>query len=307
MESSFFFAQWQNLTLRQESPLPEIHIALVGKYTRLQDSYLSVSKAIQHAALYCKRKARLHYIQADLLEETARDIDPVKFHDSWQTMCSSQALIVPGGFGQRGTEGMITAINWARTHDMPFLGVCLGMQLAAVEFARNKLGLADANSSELQPESSNHIIIEMPEFNPVTKGGTMRLGKRRTIFTNKEDSVLWKLYGKPDVIDERHRHRYEINPEYVTKLESEGMQFVGCDIDTHQRMEIMELKGHYYFVGCQYHPEYLTRPLKPSPPYLGLILAATHKLSSYFAQGNRTHSPSNSLQSSDFISWPLEF
>lgn len=193
-------------------------------------------------------------------------------------------MLVPGGFGYRGIEGKIRACQWARENKKPFLGICLGLQVAVIEFARNVLGLTDANSTEMDSDTKNPLVIDMPEHHTGWMGGTMRLGKRTTVF--KGDSVIRKLYGNPESVDERHRHRYEVNPSYVEQLESKGLKFVGQDTEK-ERMEIFELENHPYYVATQYHPEYLSRPLKPSPPFLGFILASVGKLQNYLTQGCR--------------------
>nr|DBA33721.1 TPA: hypothetical protein GDO54_001360 [Pyxicephalus adspersus] len=166
-----------------------------------------------------------------------------------------------------------------------FVGVCLGMQLAVVEFAREVLGWKDANSTEFDPKTSHPVVIDMPEHNPGQMGGTMRLGKRRTIF-HSQNSVLRKLYGGQEYVEERHRHRYEVNPELRHELHSRGLAFVGQDTEG-ERMEIVELEDHPYFVGVQYHPEFTSRPIKPSPPYFGLLLASAGRLSQYLDRGCR--------------------
>jgi CTP synthase len=195
-------------------------------------------------------------------------------------------VIVPGGFGKRGVEGKILAANWCRTNQKPYLGVCLGLQVAVLEFARNVLGIKNATSTEIDPENEKPLVIDMPEHNTGTMGGTMRLGRRVTTFQPGKSSVLKQLYGGDDEIEERHRHRYEVNPEFVVELEAAGLKFVGKD-ETGQRMEAMELDGHPYYVGVQFHPEYLSRPLRPSPPYMGLLLAASGQLESYLASDKK--------------------
>jgi len=215
---------------------------------------------------------------------------------------SFSGVLVPGGFGNRGIEGKVLAIEWARKNQKPFLGVCLGLQCAAIEFARNVLGWSDANSTEVDPETTKPVVIDMPEHHGGDLGGTMRVGKRETFF-NDTNSVIKSLYGNRSSIEERHRHRYEVNPEFVELFNEAGMKFVGHD-DTGNRMEIMELASHPYFVGVQYHPEYLSRPLKPSPPYLGLLLASSGKLSSYLSRGCRLsprHGSDNDTSDDDFI------
>ena len=211
-------------------------------------------------------------------------------------------MLVPGGFGDRGIEGKILAIEWARINKKPFLGVCLGMQCAAIEFARHVLHWTDANSTEVDPECPKPVVIDMPEHHGGDLGGTMRVGKRTTIFNVNYPSVLRQLYGNATSLEERHRHRYEVNPEFVSAFNEAGMRFVGQDTEG-TRMEVMELVGHPYFVGVQYHPEYLSRPLKPSPPYLGLLLASSGKLQSFLNRGCRL-SP---RAGSDFESSDEEF
>ncbi|XP_050722328.1 CTP synthase 1-like isoform X3 [Eriocheir sinensis] len=291
-----FLKKWCDLSTKHEHLRTKVTIALVGKYTQLQDSYASVIKALQHAALACNRKLELKCIKSEDLEEEAKADRPVMYYEAWQNVCKCSGIIVPGGFGQRGMEGKVAVCKWARTKKKPFLGVCLGLQAAVIEFSRNVLGWEDANSQEMHPEGPRHVIIEMPEHNPGQLGGTMRLGKRQTLFKS-DNSKLRQLYNNVDFVEERHRHRFEVNPKLVADIEAAGLKFVGQDVEG-ERMEIMELENHPYYVACQYHPEYLTRPLKPSPPYLGLILAASGKLEQYLARGCRM-TPTSSPESSD--------
>uniref|UniRef100_A0A8C2WUP1 CTP synthase n=1 Tax=Cyclopterus lumpus TaxID=8103 RepID=A0A8C2WUP1_CYCLU len=279
--------KWKEMADRSARLLEHVSIALVGKYTKLSDSYTSVIKALEHSALAVNHKLEVKYIDSADLEATTLQDEPVKYHEAWQRLCSSHGVLVPGGFGVRGTEGKILAINWARKQNKEkhLQGVCLGMQLAVCEFARNVLGWEDANSTEFNPESTHPVVIDMPEHNPGQMGGTMRLGKRRTIFKSST-SVLKKLYGGVEYVDERHRHRFEVNPELTHHFEEKGFQFVGQDVEG-ERMEVIELEDHCYFVGVQYHPEFTSRPIKPSPPYFGLLLAAAGKLQSYLAKGCR--------------------
>ncbi|XP_061483196.1 CTP synthase 2 isoform X7 [Rhineura floridana] len=249
------------------------------------------------------------YIDSTDLEYNTEIDNPVKFHQAWQKLCKADCILVPGGFGHRGTEGKLQAILWARKKKKPFLGVCLGMQLAVVEFARNCLNWQDANSTEFDPNTKNPVqesvkdvmsrntstplteVIDMPEHNPGDMGGTMRLGKRKTVFKT-ENSVLRKLYGDVVFVEERHRHRYEVNPELTHFFEDKGLRFVGHDTEG-KRMEVIELNDHPYFIGVQFHPEFSSRPMKPSPAYLGLLLAATGSLSAYLQHGCKL-SPSDS-------------
>jgi CTP synthase len=267
--------EWKTLTTSQDRFLEteKVTIALVGKYTNLHDSYISVIKSLEHSAMACQRKLNLVWVDASHLEQATRDASPEQFHKAWHELCTADGVLVPGGFGQRGTEGMIAAATWARTKPKPYLGICLGMQLAVVEYARNVCGLKDANSVELDAKTENQIVIFMPEIDKTTMGGNMRLGLRPTHFQEgSEWSRLRKLYNNaPDVL-ERHRHRYEVNPDMIETLTAAGLNFIGKD-DSGQRMEIVELKDHPWYVGVQFHPEFMSRVLKPSVPYLGFVAA----------------------------------
>ncbi|KAG0234597.1 CTP synthase [Mortierella sp. GBAus27b] len=282
-KGSEMWMKWNKLTSAQERLHDTVTIALVGKYTNLQDSYASVVKALEHASLNHHKKLIIKWIEASDLEPETRSTDPVKHHAAWQNLCSAQGILVPGGFGNRGVEGKIAAAKWAREQKIPYLGICLGLQIAVIEFARNVCDMPDANSAELEEKTPTPVVVFMPEISRTQLGGTMRLGARPTEFqAGTENSTIRKLYGGGSTVMERHRHRYEINPELIDKFESKGLRFVGKD-ETGQRMEIVELADHPYFLGVQYHPEYLTRPLKPSAPFLGLILAATKELEKHLA------------------------
>lgn len=278
--------KWRELAYRYDNMTHEVNIALVGKYTKLQDAYASVVKALQHASLSIQRKLNLTYIEAESLELHCKNKEPVKYYQAWQDLCKAHGVIVPGGFGNRGTEGKILAIEWARINKKPFLGVCLGLQCAVIEFARNVLQWSDANSTEVLADCPRPVVIDMPEHSNGDLGGTMRVGKRTTVFRNDFHSTLRLLYGNVETVEERHRHRYEVNPEFVEQFNEKGLKFVGHDVEGN-RMEVLELSDHPYFVAVQYHPEYLSRPLKPSPPYLGLLLASSGKLSAYLSGGCR--------------------
>lgn len=267
-----YLHSFRTLAIKTDKLVNEVKIALVGKYTRLEDSYASVLKALQHASLHQDFKLKLSLIEAESLEASAKLNNEVQYHEAWKALCETNGLIVPGGFGDRGVEGKIAAIEWARTRKIPFLGVCLGLQTAVIEFCRNVIQWTDANSTEFTNQTTNPVVIDMPEHTNGNMGGTMRLGKRVTVF-EKTDSVIYKLYGCKDKIEERHRHRYEVNPSIVPQLEEYGLRIVAKD-ETGKRMEIIDIKDHPYFVAVQFHPEYLSRPLHPSPPYVGLIQAA---------------------------------
>ncbi|KAI9261542.1 class I glutamine amidotransferase-like protein [Phascolomyces articulosus] len=270
--------KWTDLTASYERLFDTVKIALVGKYTDLHDSYISVYKALEHASLGCNRKLEIKWIEASDLEEDTLKTNPIKYHESWQNLCSADGILVPGGFGGRGVEGMIMAAKWARENKIPYLGICLGMQIAVIEFARHMCGMKEANSAELDPDTPTPVVVYMPEISKTHMGGTMRLGLRPTVFQdNTENSKVRKLYNDQPSVDERHRHRYEVNPEHVSTFETAGLKFIGRD-ESGERMEIVELDDHPFFVGCQYHPEYLTRPLKPAPLFHGLISAAIGQL-----------------------------
>jgi len=269
--------RWKELTLTQERWFDTVNIVLVGKYTALEDSYMSVVKSLEHAAMRCQRKLVLEWVEASDLEHSQAVERPKEYHRAHQALCSAQGVLVPGGFGTRGTEGMMVAAKWAREQKVPFLGICLGFQLAVVEYARNVCGLTEANSTEMLESTPEPVVIFMPEISKTHLGGTMRLGLRPTVFQkDTEWSVVRQLYGSNEVIWERHRHRWEINPDYVDKIESHGLHFTGRD-SRGERMQVAELKRseHPYYVGMQAHPEFCTRPLNPSPGYLGFIAAAS--------------------------------
>lgn len=203
-------------------------------------------------------------------------------------MQNASCVLVPGGFGDRGVGGMILAAKYARENNVPYFGICLGMQISVIEFARSVLGWEDANSEEFNEKAPNPVIKFMPEGSRTYMGSTMRLGSRRTLFQTPH-CITSKLYGNSEYVDERHRHRYEVNPNLVGALEEAGLKFVGRD-ETGERMEILELPGHPYYVGVQFHPEFKSRPGRPSAPFLGLILAATKQLDAYL----KTHQQNGS-------------
>ena len=283
---------WKNLTTSQDRFLSTeaVTIALVGKYTNLHDSYLSVIKSLEHSAMACQRKLNLVWVDASNLESATLAAHPEAYHKAWHELCTADGVLVPGGFGHRGTEGMVAAANWARTKPKPYLGICLGMQIAVVEYARNVCGLSGANSVELDAQTAHPVVVFMPEIDKKTMGGNMRLGLRPTLFqSDSQWSRLRKLYASADSVNERHRHRYEVNPEYIEKLTTAGLEFIGRD-DKGERMEIVELKQHPFFVGVQYHPEYLSRVLKPSPPYLGFVAASAGLLDEVMVEMGRVNS-----------------
>ena len=283
------WSSWKSLTLSQDRYLDseKVSIALVGKYTNLHDSYLSVIKSLEHSAMAVGRKLNLVWVDASNLEKATLDQSPEAYHKAWHELCTADGVLVPGGFGTRGTEGMIAAARWAREKPKPYLGICLGMQIAVIEYARNICGLKTAHSEELEAKADDKVVIFMPEIDKKTMGGNMRLGLRPTHFQkDSEWSRLRKLYGGGDSLVERHRHRYEVNPEYIQQLSDAGLPFIGKD-DKGERMEIIELKDHPWYVGVQFHPEFMSRVLRPSPPYLGFVAACAGVLQEVTKTGGR--------------------
>ncbi|CAG8909014.1 unnamed protein product [Penicillium egyptiacum] len=283
---------WVYLVRSQDTIIDTISIAVVGKYTSNKDAYLSVSKSIEHAAMYCHKKVKIVWIDAAHLEEETYQNSAVKYHKAWHDLCSVKGIVIPGGFDTRATGGMIKAITWARTNKKPFLGVCLGMQLTVVEYARHVMGIPDAGSQELHPESKNHVVIYMPAHNQENGRDAMRLGKYPCIFEEgTEWSKVRSLYGPMiSQIEERHRNQYEINPEMVEELEKAGLAVVAKDA-TGKRIEIVEIRDHPFFVGVQFHPEYLSRVLRPSEVFLGFFAAAAkclEKIPMALQQGQRS-------------------
>ena len=259
---------WSEMANKVDNLSQEVHIAMVGKYTGLSDSYLSVIKALQHSSFEVGRKLVIDWIEASDLENS-----PNKDNQAWNLLTQADGILVPGGFGDRGIEGKILAAGHARENGIPYLGVCLGLQVAVIEFCRSILGWQDANSTEFDEATPHPVVVFMPEISKTHLGGTMRLGSRPTLF-QVEDCATRRLYGGAEHVDERHRHRYEVNPALIEEIEAKGLKFVGKD-DSGQRCEIFELDNHPYFVATQYHPEFKSRPGKPSPPFLGLLKAAS--------------------------------
>ncbi len=242
-----------------------VTVAIVGKYVKLEDSYLSVAESLRHSGFENNVKVDIGYIDSE--EITDKNVK--------EKLGKFDAILVPGGFGNRGIEGKILAIKYARENKVPFLGICLGMQMAVVEFARNVLGLKDANSEEFAPESKNQVIHIMEEQKGIDKkGGTMRLGSYPCIL--KEGSTAQKLYGKKE-ITERHRHRFEYNNAYKEQMEKEGLICSGTSPNGNL-VEIVELKDHPYFIAGQFHPEFKSRPNRAHPLFVGLVkVAKEHK------------------------------
>ncbi|MGB8951947.1 MAG: CTP synthase [Candidatus Aminicenantales bacterium] len=244
------FKKWERLVGRMERPKGEVHIALVGKYASLQDSYLSLKQALDHGGVAHNLKVNVSWIEAEDFEKSGIE----------RRLKGQDGILVPGGFGKRGIEGKIRAVTYAREHKIPYFGICLGMQCATVEFARNIVRLKKANSTEFDPDTPHKIFFMWRELKGVQDlGGTMRLGQY--LCRLEKGSAAYKAYGKTEIY-ERHRHRYEFNPEYEKILAEAGLVFSGKNPD-HQLVEIIEIRDHPWFLGCQFHPEFKSRPLEP--------------------------------------------
>jgi CTP synthase len=249
---------WMEVVEKLKALEKEISIAVVGKYVHVKDAYISIREALKHGGISAGCRVNTVLVDSEEIEkfdEFSIDVD---------------GILVPGGFGKRGSEGKIRAIQYARENDIPFLGICFGFQLAVVEFARHCLGWEDAHSSELA-DTTHPVIDLLPEQREIDKlGGTMRLGDIEV--TVLPETIAYKLYGK-EKITERHRHRYEVNPEYIPDFKEKGMVFSGYS-DSGRRMEILELPDRRFFFATQFHPEFKSRPYFPSPPFAGLVKAA---------------------------------
>ncbi|KAH1259859.1 CTP synthase [Glycine max] len=306
--------QWTEMAETYDNLTESVRIAMVGKYVGLTDSYLSVVKALLHACVARSFKPSIDWIAASDLEDDSAESTPEAHAAAWKTLKSAACVLVPGGFGDRGVRGMMLAAKYARENNIPYLGICLGMQISVIEFARSVLGWERANSVEFDAQTPNPVVIFMPEGSRTHMGSTMRLGSRRTLLqtSNCITSKLYEYgseimncvvenfnkllicphfmfliarYGNSEYVDERHRHRYEVNPDVIGTLEEAGLKFVGKD-ESGKRMEILELPSHPFYVGAQFHPEFKSRPARPSALFLGLILAATGKLEAYISRQN---------------------
>ena len=261
---------WDKLVYALEHPQHQITIALVGKYVDLTESYKSLSESLIHAGIHTRAKVNIRYIDSETIEregtEALEDVD---------------AVLVPGGFGKRGVEGKIAAIRYARENKIPYLGICLGMQLAVIEFARDICGLAGANSTEFDPEAPHPVVALITEWmdregrvekrdSQSNLGGTMRLGAQASVL--ESSSLARKIYGS-EIINERHRHRYEVNNSYLPRLKEAGLRIAGLT-QTENLVEMIELSNHPWFVGCQFHPEFTSTPRDGHPLFKSFIEAA---------------------------------
>ncbi len=258
--------EWTTLIEKMESPRTTLNIAIVGKYIQLSDAYLSVVEALGHAAISINCEINLHWVSAEDLE----------LNGPQQYLSNVSGIVVPGGFGIRGVDGKVMAIEYARENNIPFLGLCLGMQCSIIEWARNVAQLEAANSAEFDPKTPNPVINLLPEQRDVVDlGGTMRLGLYPCRI--KEGTLAHSLYQK-EVIYERHRHRYEFNNTYRNLLIESGYQISGTSPDG-RLVEMIELPEHSFFIASQFHPEFLSRPSRPHPLFLGLVQAAFQQIS----------------------------
>lgn len=263
-EKSIDMGEWNCMLEKIHSRTKQVQVALVGKYVRLHDAYLSVIESLKHAGYDCGAKVSIKWVEAeDITDETAASL-----------FADVQGIIVPGGFGDRGISGMVAAARYARENNVPYLGLCLGMQISVIEFARNVLGYSDANSREFD-ELSDHKVIDFMtgQSDEIEKGGTMRLGAYPCVIT--PGTALERLYGQKE-IQERHRHRYEFNNDFRAEFEENGMVIAGTSPDG-RLVEAVENPSCDFFVAVQYHPEFKSRPNRPHPLFLGFIEASLQK------------------------------
>ena len=266
--------EWKSVVDALASPTKEVTIAIVGKYVDHSDAYKSLNEALIHAGIHTRTKVHINYIDSEIIED-----------EGVARLKNVDAILVPGGFGERGIEGKIATVRFARENKIPYLGICLGMQVAVIEFSRNVAGLEGAHSTEFLPKSPHPVIGLITEWMAESGqletrdensdlGGSMRLGAQQCRL--QTDSLAFSMYQK-DVITERHRHRYEFNSQYIEKLEKAGMNFSGKSIDG-RLVEVIELADHPWFLACQFHPEFTSTPRKGHPLFSGFVAAATkHK------------------------------
>ena len=267
-------SDWRRVVKASLEPEKEVNIAFVGKYTELQDSYKSINEALEHAGIKYKTKVNINFVLAETI--TNKNVAKV--------LSKTDAVLVPGGFGDRGIEGMIEACKYARVKKIPYLGICLGMQVALIEYARNVLKLKDANSTEFDPQTKNPVVALITEWNDFSGkkerrnensdlGGTMRLGGQ--VCKLKKSSNAYKMYKKDEII-ERHRHRYEVNPKYIEQYVNSGLNLVGTSLDG-KLVEMIEIDDHKWFLACQFHPEFTSNPRDGHPIFNSYIKSTITK------------------------------
>ena len=267
-------SDWKRVVSAKLNPQKEVNVAFVGKYTELQDSYKSINEALEHAGIKHKTKVNINLIEAETIN--SRNVNKI--------LSNADAVLVPGGFGERGVEGMIQACKFARENQIPYLGICLGMQVALIEFARNVLKLKGANSTEFNSETKHPVIALITEWNDISGkkekrnknsdlGGTMRLGGQACKL--KKTSKAYKMYKNEEIV-ERHRHRYEVNPHYKDMIISSGLDVVGTSIDG-KLVEMIEITDHKWFLACQFHPEFTSNPRDGHPIFNSYIKSTITK------------------------------
>jgi len=265
-------SSWQEVVTKERNPLNSVNVAVVGKYTNMSEAYKSLLEALSHAGIHLSTKVNIRYLDSETLEREGTDC-----------LLSVDAILIPGGFGERGIEGKIKAANLARTKGIPYFGICLGMQVACIEFARNVAGLKGSNSSEFDRESAHPVIALVNEWSTESgtkevrteidaKGGTMRLGAQ--ICKLEPDTIARSLYNSEEIA-ERHRHRYEVNSDYVDSLTKAGLRVSGVSKDG--LVEIIEVPDHPWFLGCQFHPEFGSTPRSSHPLFTGFVKAALER------------------------------
>ena len=261
---------WQRVVQTRRTPRHEVDIAMVGKYVDLADAYMSLNQALAHGGLASATQVNIHYVDSEAVEQNGTAL-----------LEKMDAILVPGGFGGRGIDGKIGAAEYARRNAVPYLGICLGMQVAVIEFARNVAGFDDAYSTEFQPDTPHPVIALIEQWQDrsgrieerdaeTDLGGTMRLGAQASHLT--PGSLIRRIYGR-DTIHERHRHRFEFNNRYLERMQAAGMVFSGCSDDG--LVEVIELADHPWFIGCQFHPEFSSTPLDGHPLFESFIAAAS--------------------------------
>ncbi len=255
------FSEWDAMLAKMRERKGDVNIAIVGKYCKLRDSYLSIVEALNHAGYENGCHVKLHWIESETIDSDQA---------AERILKNADGILVPGGFGQRGTEGKILACKYARMHKIPYFGICLGMQIAVIEYARDVLGLADATSREFDENAPHCVIDLMPDQQNKSKGGTMRLGAY--VCNVKDGTLMQKAYGTPTV-SERHRHRYEFNNEYRAALEKCGLVVSGTE-EQKNIVETIEVKDHPFFLGVQFHPELKSRPTHPHPLFVAFVKAS---------------------------------
>ena len=265
---------WKRVIKAKLLPEREVNVSFVGKYTELKDSYKSINEALEHAGIKNKAQVNINFVEAE-------NITPKNIR---KTLKNADAVLVPGGFGERGIEGMILACKYARENDIPYLGICLGMQVAIIEYARNVLKLKDANSTEFNKDTKHPVIGLITEWSDISGkkekrsknsdlGGTMRLGGQLCVLKKKSNS--YKMYKKKEII-ERHRHRYEVNPNYKSEMINNGLDVVGTSIDG-KLVEMIEISNHKWFLACQFHPEFTSNPRDGHPIFNSYIKSTMYK------------------------------